>query len=126
MCQTTTLMSHLPFRPFRLFMPVRAIAVSGDSMLPTYLAGDWLIFAPAGSSERLLGKVVVVERESYPGILLIKRVTHIDLLPNGAYQFWVEGDNRDASTDSRHWGAISRSEIRGRIVLRYKRSQRSK
>ena len=106
-------------------MPVRAIAVSGDSMLPTYLDGDWLIFAPAGSSERLLGKVVGVERESYPGILLIKRVTHIDLLPNGAHQFWVEGDNRDASTDSRHWGAISRSEIRGRIVLRYKRSHRS-
>lgn len=117
MCQTTTPMARLPFRAFR------TIAVSGNSMSPTYNDGDWLLLksivrVDAKGAPRFIGKVVLVERESYPGILLIKRVKRVD-----GNQIWVEGDNSDASTDSRDWGAITPEEIVGRVLARYKRAK---
>ncbi len=114
MCQTTTPMARLPFR---------LIAVSGNSMSPTYNDGDWLLFRSLSgidhrSARRLQGKVVVIERESYPGIYFIKRVLRVD-----ASGLWVEGDNQGASTDSRQWGAITPPEIVGRVLFRYKRAR---
>ena len=102
-------------------LPYRVIAVSGASMSPTYNDGDWLLFRTveplvAKGLRPLIGKVIVIERESYPGILLIKRVVRID-----DAGIWVEGDNKEASTDSRNWGAVSPAEIRGRVLLRYRR-----
>lgn len=113
-CQTTTLMPRLPFR---------TIAVSGSSMSPTYNDGDWLLFmARAGKSignlEKLVGRVVVIERESYPGIYFIKRVKRVD-----NNEIWVEGDNVQASTDSRQWGSLKPSEIVGLVLLRYERKR---
>ena len=117
MCQTTTPMARLPFRAFR------TIAVSGNSMSPTYNDGDWLLLksivrVDAKRAPGFIGKVVLVERESYPGILLIKRVKRVD-----GNQIWVEGDNSDASTDSRQWGAITPEEIVGMVLARYKRAK---
>ena len=102
-------------------LPYRAIAVSGASMSPTYNEGDWLIFRSisklnAKKLQRIVGKVVVIERENYPGILFIKRIVHLENVG-----IWVEGDNKEASTDSRNWGVLSSSEIRGRVIIRYKR-----
>ena len=117
MCQTTTPMARIPFRV------LRTIAVSGNSMSPTYNDGDWLLLKPivrvdAKRALGFIGKVVVIERESYPGILLIKRVRRVD-----GNQVWVEGDNAGASTDSRQWGAITLGEIVGRVLARYKRAK---
>ena len=112
MCQTTTPMARLPFR---------SIAVSGSSMKPTYNDGDWLLFkqvkVDTNYMQGLIGMVVVIERESYPGIHLIKRVIRAE--QSG---IWVEGDNKEASTDSRRWGAITPSEIVGVVLLRYRRA----
>jgi nickel-type superoxide dismutase maturation protease len=107
-------MAHLPFR---------AIVVSGNSMSPTFHDGDWLLFRPytgvsAEVLRSLVGKVVVIERESYPGILFIKRIVRVD--QSG---IWVEGDNSQASSDSRQWGALSPEEIIGRVLVRYKRAK---
>ena len=104
-------------------LPFRAIAVSGASMSPTYNEGDWLLFRSmvprtAKQLQNLVGKVVVIERESYPGMLLIKRVVRID-----GSGIWVEGDNKEASTDSRNWGALTPTEIRGVVLLRYRRAK---
>ncbi len=88
-------------------------------MSPTYNDGDWLLFRrlrAVSAAQLLVGKVVVIERESYPGILLIKRVMRAD--ENG---LWVEGDNKDASTDSRTWGLLAPREIVGRVLIRFRR-----
>jgi signal peptidase I len=126
-------MDSLPFKLPKLFqklgkslthlVPATAIEIRGNSMQPTYQNGDWLIFGTARFPKRLMNKVIVLERESYPGILLVKRVTQILERPSGHLEFWVEGDNKEESTDSRHWGAVGLSEIRGRIWLRYKRGR---
>jgi len=103
-------------------LPFKTIAVSGSSMSPTYNNGDWLLFKTirppmARKLQSLVGKVVVVERESYPGVHFIKRVVRTD-----SSGIWVEGDNQEASTDSRSWGAITPNEIVGVVLTRYKRA----
>lgn len=98
-----------------LSRPVATVVVAGDSMLPTYAAGDWLVATRAGRIAP--GQVVVIERESRPGILLIKRVVRAE-----GQKWWVEGDNASASDDSRSFGPVDACEIVGRIRFRYRRA----
>jgi len=92
-------------------------------MSPTYLNGDWLLVSwfPDGLTssvgDRILGKVVVIEREERPGIFLVKRLQKSH---GGIY--WVQGDH-DESTDSRSWGWIPGNEIVGVVRFRYKRGK---
>ena len=98
-----------------LAKPVTTVVVAGDSMLPTYASGDWLVVT---RNRRIApGQVVVIERESRPGILLIKRVLRAE-----GKRWWVEGDNVLASDDSRSFGAIDAAEIVGRIRFRFRRA----
>ena len=71
-------------------------------------------------AERILGKVVVIEREERPGIFLVKR-----LQKSHGGNFWVQGDN-DESTDSRTWGWIPSTEIVGVVLFRYRRNRTGK
>ncbi len=103
------------------------VKVSGPSMTPTFNDGDWLFIKWSASGARMprlkIGKIVLIERRSAPGVYLIKRIKKIDRsgeLDNWA--FWVEGDNTEGN-DSRKWGWISQDEICGRIICRYRKSQ---
>jgi signal peptidase I len=49
-----------------------------------------------------------------PGAVLIKRITRI---VHGRY--FLEGDNRGASCDSRVWGTVPRQSLIGRVVATY-------
>ena len=94
-------------------------------MAPTYQDGDWLLVSwfaeglPPLVAERILGKVVVIEREERPGIFLVKR-----LQKSHGGKFWVEGDNKE-STDSRTWGWIPGNEIIGVVLFRYRKARTS-
>jgi phage repressor protein C with HTH and peptisase S24 domain len=102
-------------RPFGL---TRA-EVSGTSMEPTLYSGEriWIrLFNGVISEEKLLelrGRVVLIERDEYPGIYLIKRLekVHGPLL-------WIEGDNKDSTIeslqhDSRKFGWLPINTIKG-------------
>lgn len=113
-------MRHLPFA-------LGTVAVEGASMSPTYQRGDWLLvrrFTPTLSPRVRVGDVVLVERIDQPGPLFIKRVTDIRSdSPNRHYPtFWVEGDNKALSHDSRMWGALDGEEIVGKVLFRIKQS----
>lgn len=94
-------------------------------MSPRYEAGDWLLFRTTNYRKtpkihqliNLVGKVLVIERDEQPGILLIKRAIRVE-----ESALWVEGDNKFASTDSRSWGVVRPHEIRGVVLFRYKTS----
>ena len=102
---------------------VTRVEIEGNSMLPTYRHGQrvWVKFysetVPAKKVVQLRGRVILVEREEYPGILLLKRLekVHGDLI-------WIEGDNKDPAIaelqhDSRKFGWLDRRTMRGRTIL---------
>ena len=101
----------------------RTVAVAGDSMTPTLVDGDWLVVSWVVPKLKAR-KVYVIERADRPGVLVIKRLLEIGSGEN-AGKVWVEGDNK-ASTDSRQWGWISESELRARVLFRYKKAKRSR
>lgn len=105
-------------------MHFKAVELRGESMAPTYNEGDWLLFQllpvrPAfpAKMQSLVGKVILIRRASGAGsdFLQIKRAIRIDV------GIWVEGDNREDSTDSRSWGAISSDEVIGKLIFRYRK-----
>ena len=96
-------------------------------MSPTLEPGEWLVAVKARSIRP--GALVVIEHPARPGYEMVKRVA---AFPGdrpsdralGSYEYWVIGDNEEASTDSRSFGPIGREAIRGRVVLRYWPAQR--
>ena len=109
-------------------MGLRRVKVAGESMSPTYNNGDVLLVKWFTGIERELPltSVVVIERDEMPGVFFIKRIRKSH---SGAY--WVEGDNRNPDvekrmSDSRTWGYIPAHEIRGKVLLRLKRTSERK
>ena len=127
-------------------LSLRTVLVEGQSMAPTYNDGDWLLVSMKGFKRNgagisggrwgstgvgvTVGTVLLVEREEQPGVIFIKRLIDIRMdSPNRHHltnwpTFWVEGDNKSLSQDSRTWGAISGDEIIGKVLFRVKKNRR--
>lgn len=91
---------------------LQRVEVRGPSMRPTLEDGDRLLCGPA---RRLrTGDIVVVEEPGSDGLLAVKRVATLE-----AGAVVVLGDNRAASRDSRAYGPLPRSAVRGRAWWRY-------
>ena len=93
-------------------------AVEGPSMVPTLRDGDRVVVELLTYRRRppRVGDVVLVEG---PGDLpLVKRV---GTPPWGtpADRVWILGDNPAESSDSRAFGALPLSRVRGRVRWRY-------
>jgi type IV secretory pathway protease TraF len=91
-------------------------------MIPTLLPGDWALAVTR--SEYARGDVVVVEHPGRPGYEMVKRLTAVpgDLVGERTLapgECWVEGDRADASTDSRHFGPVSREALKAKVLLVY-------
>jgi nickel-type superoxide dismutase maturation protease len=81
-------------------------------MLPAFSPGDRLLLMPAWRLR--VGDVIAVRDPRQPELPLIKRVS---ACAGGLVE--VLGDNRSASTDSRHFGALPRSAVIGKVLYRY-------
>jgi nickel-type superoxide dismutase maturation protease len=106
---------------FLLFRPSR-VEIEGASMAPTLLPGDWALVVTPRSFRA--DDVVVVEHPGRPGHEMVKRLTAVpgdivELRTLGDDEWWVEGDDARASTDSRHFGPVTREGLKARVVLVY-------
>jgi len=116
-------------------MPARyaTVLVEGDSMLPTYRSGDWLLamwgsFSLRGKTSRIRGifaggisvdDVLVIELPDRPGIFYVKRVSKIDYEKRELY---LLSDNPEG-TDSRQWGWLALETVRAKVIFRVRREK---
>jgi signal peptidase I len=90
---------------------LRIAVVRGPSMVPTLRDGDRVLVWLGGSTPTV-GRVVLVDLPDRP--LSVKRVTAVE--PDGS--FAVEGDNPFGSADSRTFGALPATALKGLVVAR--------
>lgn len=95
----------------------------GDSMLPTIPNGSVLFIDRFWFRRKGLRKndIVVATQPIDPNVTICKRVTHLEgeevygiKVPEK--HVWLEGDNHDASFDSRQHGAVPIHLIEGRVI----------
>ena len=91
--------------------PISHFKVYGKSMLPTLKPGqDVLVFNWAYIfSKPKNGDIVVIRVNSRD---MVKRIQRVQ-----GYECFVEGDNKETSTDSRDFGVIDRSRIVGKVIF---------
>lgn len=89
------------------------VRIIGHSMAPYLLDNDsWVVWR----TQRVRpGDVVMLTHPVRSNFLIVKRA--ISQREDG--DWWVEGDNRDYSDDSRSFGFVGGASILGRLVLRY-------
>jgi len=92
--------------------PVTRVEVRGDSMRPFIEPGDRLLVVRTPRIRP--GDIVAFADPRRPARTILKRVAVRD-----ASGLTVLGDNSGASTDSRTWGRVDPSTVRGRAVYRY-------
>lgn len=104
---------------------IRRVEVHGDSMEPALREGDRLLVL-RGARMRP-GDVVALDHPGHPGLVAVKRLAALPgdelevdgrLLAAGDGVL-VLGDNPARSTDSREFGAVPVTAIRGRVIHRY-------
>ncbi len=114
--------------PIRMWV-AQPFIVSGLSMYPTFKDGDYLIVDELSYNfrEPQKGDVIIFRYPVDPQKYFIKRLMGLPgdkveingqevTLKTGEY--YVLGDNRDKSYDSRAWGTVPKKNIIGRAFVR--------
>ena len=84
----------------------------GTSMNPTLKDGEVVLVDRDADIE--VGDIVVARHPIEQGSEVVKRVERI----NERGHYYLLGDNLEDSTDSRHYGAVTREYINGKVVAR--------
>src|SRR5215218_4524898 len=84
----------------------------GRSMNPTLKDGEVVLVDR--EAEVNVGDIVVAKHPIEQDGEVVKRVSRI----NERGHYFLIGDNPDDSTDSRHYGAVTREYIKGKVVAR--------
>lgn len=87
--------------------------VEGLSMSPVLRPGR-LVIARKNPTKLRRGDIVIIR---HGGMEKIKRVTRVSRSPElDTDKIYVEGDNKDHSTDSRHFGWLDKRYIQGKVI----------
>jgi len=66
-----------------------------------------------------VGDLVAARDPRVPERIVVKRVKRVSGADMARRQYEVQGENAEASTDSRHFGPVAHAGIVGRVVYRY-------
>lgn len=93
------------------------VEVTGPSMAPTLLHGDWLLIQKIGSGAELVraGDVVVLRHPLQQDLLIVKRA--VERREGG---WWVMGDNAFVESDSRDFGTVPDELVLARARARFR------
>ncbi len=84
----------------------------GKSMNPTLKDGEVVLVDRAGKVE--IGDIVVAKHPIEQTGEIVKRIERI----NEYGHYFLVGDNLEDSNDSRHFGAVTKEYIKGKVVAR--------
>lgn len=84
----------------------------GKSMNPTLKDGEVVLVDREAEIE--VGDIVVAKNPFEKNVEIVKRVERINEQGN----YFLIGDNLEDSNDSRHFGAVAREYIKGKVVAR--------
>jgi len=87
--------------------------VSGDSMLPHYRDGDYVLALSAKLCRLREGDVWLVNHPSYGAI--IKRILKID-----GQRFWLVSDNTHEGTSTEKLGLLEQHNLIGKVIWHIK------
>lgn len=90
-------------------LPVSIYKVRDNSMLPAIHDGDYVIAIGWCGGVRQ-GDIVVLTHPT-GSMMLVKRVEAVD-----RDSVYVVGDNTEESVDSRHFGAVKKKALAGKVV----------
>ena len=99
-------------------LPVTRVRVVGPSMAPALLNDEWWVVRRTAAVEP--GDVALLVHPRRPDLLIVKRLVRRE---DGGW--WVEGDNPDASEDSRRFGVVPAANVVGRLWWRYRPLRRA-
>lgn len=94
-------------------MLLKAYRVKGNSMYPT-LKNNQIVLASSILYKFYKPKIkdIVIAKSSKNSRILIKRITIIK-----GNEYFIEGDNKNMSSDSRNFGPITIDLILGKVIL---------
>ena len=118
--------SKLPKPQATKLLPLRRFVVEGDSMSPGYKKGERLLVSPILLlfSKPTEGDIVVIQHPKDQDRKVLKRIIgkpgdRIEGVDLGEDEYFVLGDNKGVSEDSRHFGPIRKNQILGKVWLKY-------